>query len=385
MDTKTQRRPQFNSDKELEEFLTDNFTDTLKQSIRVTVRIMIKSEMEEFRKEVAEKLSFNGYYSRQMISGLGRINNIEVPRFRELAGQGLNLKTLGVFDQEKEKFLTMVGEMHRLGISQRKVGQLCERIFGIKISKNRVGLVHKELAQEESLQINNLGLADEFEYLLLDGIWVKCKNYGLTEDNKAVLLCALGITADGKRKIIGFQNALAEDFESWGNLLQNLKSRGLVGQNLKLVITDDNAALQKAVNQIYPDKPIQGCVTHKIRNVMGKTRHRNKNLVADDLKNIYQAETKDEATRRMENFAKKWFVAEEPAVRSLRFNFEKTLTYLDFPRELWHKIRTTNILEREFREVRRRIKVFDSSFNSPTSMINYGNTIFDNLNNHYPR
>ncbi|TAN33429.1 hypothetical protein EPN28_02615 [Patescibacteria group bacterium] len=106
--------------------------------------------------------------------------------------------------------------------------------------------------------------------------------------------------------------------------------------------------------------------------------------MAADVKIIYQSNSREEATERMKQFARKWYVAEEKAVNSLRFNFEKTLTYFDWPPDTWKKIRTTNILEREFREVRRRIKVFDNSFNDQNSLLRYGNSIFDNLNNHYP-
>jgi len=384
MNTKAQKSPGFNSDQELAKFLLSNLASSLKEAVKVTVRIMFKQEMEDFRQKINEQLSFNGYYQRNMTSPLGKIDNIDVPRFREKQQGEMNLQTNDVFNQEKDKFLNIVAEMHRLGISQRKVSQLCQACFGVKVNKNKVGLVHKELAQEESLRINQQKLADEFDYLLLDGTWAKCKNYGLNKDNQTVLLCALGITAAGKRKIIGFQIAFRENYENWSAFLQDLKQRGLTGHNLKLIITDDNGGLTKAVKHLYPQKPLQVCVAHKMRNVMSKTRHRNKKALGQDLKVIYRAQTKKEAQSLADKFAKKWFVAEEAAVRSLRFDFEKTLTYFNYPEDTWKKIRTTNILEREFREVKRRIKVFDNSFNHQPSMENYANTIFNDLNNHYP-
>lgn len=126
------------------------------------------------------------------------------------------------------------------------------------------------------------------------------------------------------------------------------------------------------------------CIVHKMRNVLTQTRHRNKPILAVDLKAIYRAQTKREALELLQKFCRKWYVAEQKAVTSLRFDFEKTLTYFDFHKELWPHIRTTNILEREFREVRRRIKVFDNSFNDNRSANSYANSIFDNLNHHYP-
>jgi transposase-like protein len=340
--------------------------------------------MDQLREEMKEKLSFNGYYNRQMLCGLGKIENVPVARFRERQVSDLPLNSLSLFDQEKEKFLALIAEIHRLGISDRKVEKLCQSVFGMKFSKNRVSAVHKELAEEESLQINRLPIADEFEYLIIDGIWVKTKNFGLKDNNKTVLLCALGITKAGERKIIGFTPADREDYESWRDFILSLKERGLTDKGLKLIIADDNGGLTKAVGHLFPQTKLQVCMAHKTRNVMGKTSWKNKAAIAKDLKKIYDSESKEEAMRNFKACAKKWYVAEPKAVASLRFDFEKTLTYYEFDKELWKKIRTSNILEREFREVRRRIKVFDNSFNDRDSLMRYGNTIFDYLNNNYP-
>lgn len=382
--SKSQSAPVFNSDEELQKFLTQSFTESLKQAIKVTVKIMIKTEMEQFRKETEQKLSFNGYYGRDMASMYGKISEIPIPRFRELNQGAIPLQTMNIFTKEKEKVFTLVSQMHELGISTRKIEKLCKTSFGIKISKNNVSLIHKELAEREELQINSQPLTDEFEYIILDGIWAHCKTYGLTDEKKMALLCALGITKEGERKIIGFRTAPAEDTESWGRLLADLKKRGLSGTTLTLAIADDNGALAAALEQYYPNVKTQICIVHKMRNVMSATRHVHKEAVTTDLKYIYAAQTNEEATERMKTFAKKWYLHEEKAVNSLRFHFEKTITYLSFPEEMWKKIRTSNILEREFREVRRRIGVFNNAFNSDQSFQNYGNTIFNYLNSNYP-
>jgi len=384
MKSKTHPKLNFNSDQELADFLLENLTDSLKQSVRITVKIMIKQEMDNLRKEINEKLSFNGYYHRNMVSSLGKIDNIDVPRFREKNISNMDLKSTNIFDQEKDNFLNIVAKMHQAGISQRKIAKLCKTCFGINVSKNRTGLVHRELAQQEEFRINDKILEDEFIYLLLDGIWMKCKNYGYNDNNKAVLLCALGIKSNGERKIIGFKFAYKEDYDSWHEFVLGLKKRGLIGKNLKLIISDDNGSLTKSISQAYPDKPVQVCITHKLRNVILKTSYKRRKQVASEAKIIYQAKNKKQAMDTAEKFCKKWFVAEEKAVRTLRFDFEKTLTYFDFPEQDWKQIRTTNILEREFREVRRRIKVFDNSFNDPNSVDTYANSIFNYLNNNYP-
>lgn len=107
-------------------------------------------------------------------------------------------------------------------------------------------------------------------------------------------------------------------------------------------------------------------------------------MVLKKIKKVFQSSSKEEAMNIAKSFCKKWFTREEKTIRSFTFNLELCLTYFEFPKEVWTKIRTTNILEREFREVRRRIKVFDNSFNSNESATRYANTIFHYLNNNYP-
>jgi len=384
MKIKSKKSPLFNDEKELAKFLLKDVTKSLEQAIKFTVKITVKEEMEEIRKGIDEKISFNGHYQRHLTSPIGRIENIDIPRFREKQNSELNLSSLNIFNEEKEKFIQIVQEMHRLGISQRKVAKLCKTCFGIKMNKNRVGKVHKELAQKEEFKINSQIIDDEFKYLFLDGLWVKCKTFGLSDKNDAVLLCALGVNETGERKILGFKFSRKEDYENWNEFILSLKERGLTKRGLKLIVTDDNKGLQKSLKYLFPKVSIQNCITHKIRNSFSKSSYKNRKEISGDLKTIYEARTKKEANKRREQFSKKWYVREERAVSSLNYNFEKTLTYLEFSRDEWTKIRTTNILEREFREVRRRIKVFDNSFENPESVNRYADSIFNHLNKNYP-
>jgi len=120
-----------------------------------------------------------------------------------------------------------------------------------------------------------------------------------------------------------------------------------------------------------------------MRNTITKSKPKNRKLISEDIKKVFQQKTKENAVKEAKAFCKKWYIQEEKAIRSFRHNLEDCFTYFQFPEHLWRKIRTTNILEREFREVRRRrcrIKVFDNTFNHVQSINNYANSIFNNLN-----
>ena len=320
--TKISRLPVFTEEKELTKFLETNFTESLKNMIKLTVKTMIKTEMESFRKEFSDKLYFNGYYGRNMTSTFGRIEDIPVPRFRQ-SPNSMALQTTGVFAEEQHKFMKLIEQMHLLGISQRKIKYLARICFGIPISVNRVGAIYRELVEKEDININQKQLSDDYEYLILDGIYEKTKGYGW-DDNRSVLLCALGVKPTGERQILGFSLARKEEIASWNPFVKSLKNRGLFGKNLKLVIADDHPAIKQAVDQYYPTIPIQLCMVHKERNVIGKTSHKNKKEIAEDLKIVFQSQTKDEAMEKAKQVVKKWYMTESKAMESFRFNLSST-------------------------------------------------------------
>lgn len=380
--SKNRKLEVFDGDRELSKFLETNFTESLKNMIKLTVKTMVKTEMEAFRKEYGEKLYFNGTYDRNMTSSFGRIEDIPIPRFRTTP-DGMETKTLSVFADEQQKFMKLVEQMHLLGISQRKIKHLARTCFGIPISVDRVGAIYRELAEKEDVNINAKPLTDDYAHLLLDGIWEKTKGYGW-DDNDSVLLCALGITPEGKRQILGFSLVREESSESWKRFVASLKTRGLTGGALKLVMADDHPAIKGAVETVYPTVLLQNCIVHKMRSVLRKTSYKTRAAIAEDLKEIFHSESKDEAMEKTKVVVKTWYMTEGKAMEALRFNIEYCFTYFSFPKELWMKIRTTNILEREFREVRRRMKGFDNTFQHEQSATRYANSLFTYLNGNYP-
>lgn len=382
---KPAKLPVFQDDSDLQRFLERNLEDSLKQLIRVSVTAMVRAELESLRSELPLPPSFNGYYPRQLTSPYGRIEDVPIPRLREGFSPDTTPHTLQVFDTEQQRFLRIVREMHRMGISQRNVKRLSKLCFGVTISADRVGAVHRELAVKEEAQLNSRSLAGvSYRYLVIDGVWAKAKGYGW-EDNDAVMLCAVGIRDDGTADILGFCVARAEDETSWETFLLSLIDRGLDTKLLRLVIADDGGGLRAALAKLLPHIPLQVCIVHKMRNVMRKASRKHRKAVTEGLKNIYRSQTKEEATDKTKALIKQWYASEKAAMESLRFHFEDTIQYMDFPKEDWHKLRTSNLVERLFREVRRRIKTMDNSFNSTDSFTDYSATTLSRLQEVYMR
>jgi len=273
----------------------------------------------------------------------------------------MNIEGLKLFEEEKQRFFELIAEMHQRGVSQEKIRSLCREYFGHKISKKKIGKVYAELIAEESYQINKQVLDDEFIFLFIDGIWEKVYTLRIDgETNKMVTLCALGIRQDGSRKILGFELAKSEDGESWIKLLESIKKRGLRGENLKIIVSDGNEGGLNAIQEIYPYKKVQLCLSHKARNIMNKAPAKYKKEIGEDFSKIYQSKNLEEALNHCKEFEKKWWVRAEKSVNSLKHRFSQYFTFLEFDPAIWQVIRTTNPLERTFREVRRRTKVFDN-------------------------
>lgn len=381
--------PVFDDDRELSLYLERSLTDNLKHFIRHSVTTLVKAEMEQLRAELQEASgttpAFNGYYNRHLTSPFGRVESIPIPRFREGFGRHgeLTPTTLDGFSDEQARTWKLLNDMHQMGVSQRKVKLLAKQHLGLTMSAKKLKDVSQELVMHESAQINLKSLSDDYQYLFLDGIWEKVKGHGW-DKTAAVVLCVLGVKRDGKRELIGFTLARAEDADSWTTLLKQMKERGLSGNDLDLVVMDDSAGCKLAIERVFGNIPIQNCIVHKLRSVIAHTSHKHKAAIAEDLKAITAAQSPDEATTAAKAVAQKWYQKEARAIASLRHNFEYCLTYYQFPKGTWKTIRSTNILEREFREVRRRTKVNDHSFNNFESARRYHEGMFQYLNQYYP-
>lgn len=254
-------------------------------------------------------------------------------------------------------------------MSTPKLKGIAREIYGREVSPQTVSSASSSLDEELS-RFKEKPIDDTVEFLFLDGISQKVREIGI---EKKVMLCAFGIhrkkenQEERDKDILSFQLTDVEDEASWKGFLADLKGRGLLGKSLKLVITDGNPALLKALKSIYPFTKAQRCIAHKMRNVAVKIRKMNRPHCLKEAKGIFASENRKEALRRFREWESKWLVEEERAVRCLRKDLFACFHYFDFDKELWKSIRTTNMLERAFREVRRRTRPMNNFFTNEAS------------------
>jgi len=241
------------------------------------------------------------------------------------------------------------------GVSTRKIGGLFETLLNTKVSASKVSNVCKKL-NALVRAYHQRPLLDEYQYLILDGISLKIRIHGKYVNRR--FLVAYGITMFGKRELIDFKPARGESKEAWESFLQNLFLRGFEGKHLKLIAMDGSAGLKAACELIYPRAKIQRCWAHKLRNVSNYCKAKYEKACIADARKIYLAQNKNEALKRFKEWKAAWKNACPDAVHCLEKDLEDLLPFLDCPKTHQIKVRTTNVIERAFREVRRRIKVF---------------------------
>jgi transposase-like protein len=185
---------------------------------------------------------------------------------------------------------------------------------------------------------------------------------------KRVVLVALGMTPEGKKEVIDFTIAHGESQAAWDAFLSDLYKRGLRAEGLELIVTDGGKGLLAALPFVYPGIPIQRCWAHKTRNVLNCIRKRDQEAAKKDLAAISNAMGIRQARTALKRFADKWEGLYPRALASLRECEEDLFAFFRIKdTALWKKIRTTNLIERRFRELRRRTRPM-GVFSDRTSM-----------------
>ena len=138
--------------------------------------------------------------------------------------------------------------------------------------------------------------------------------------------------------------------------VDNLYRRGLKGDFLNLVTIDGNRALALAINTVYPYVYIQKCWVHKLRNIASKLPKSAHSSCLFDAKKIYMADSKRAGTSIYREWVARYSDIYPKPVKCLSKDIESMLCFFDYPKDVWKKIRTTNAIERSFREVRRRTR-----------------------------
>ena len=245
------------------------------------------------------------------------------------------------------------------GASTRATAEEINRAFGTKINPSDVSRFTDTILPDVIAWLER-PITETFDYLFFDAIYLPFKLPKATE--KAALLCAVGLTATGKRRVLGFLLGDKENDDSWTALINDLLKRGLDKKYISMVISDEHKAILSAVGKTL-DKPHQLCVIHKMRNALCRVhgKHNRKEFYAD-FNAIYWANSKEDALRALGRLEARWGRLYPKAVQIACANSEAYLRFMNEPEKLWTILRSSNLIERFNRELRRRLNSAGAMF-----------------------
>ena len=351
----TQRFEGFVQD--LQESFWGDFQGRTRQALKELLEKDSQQQMAEYlglqwheRTQPAERVDYrNGFYERDYVTALGVIR-LRIPRTRQ---RSFLPRWIERMQRRAPEVAELIRQAFLRGISTRQVGRVVAVLTGEAVSAQTVSQLTRVLDQAVRA-FHERPLGDDWAYVVLDGVWLKVRRaFG---PQRVLLLVAYGIRRDGKRELLAFTRAKSESQAGWEGLLNDLFGRGLRGANLQLVITDGCPGLARALETVYPRARHQRCWVHKMRNILEKVRRRDEKQVKAQAQKIYLAQNVAAARRAFERFRFHWRRHYPAMVGQLERDLPELLNFYRLPRHLWRKLRTTNVIERCFVEVRRRTR-----------------------------
>lgn len=352
----------------------------IREATRVVMEAIMREELEKFVGAAwgectpARKGYRNGFYTRDLATTSGPIDDLNVPRDR--AGE-FHTQVFERYNRYEQQVADGLTEMFVSGTSTHKVGEVAQTLMGVAPSASAVSRLNQTLTEQfETWRVRPL-LA-HYRILYLDGVHFTVRHG--TQTDSTIILTALGVDLEGNKDVLALRACAQEDKDGWSCLLQDVRNRGVT--QIDLIITDGHDGLLAAVGSLFTATPRQRCVVHKQRNVLNAIPHRERKEISAELGGIFKLEKKEEALLNLAAFKAKYQKRYPEAIRSLCEDEEHLLTFYAFPPVMHRYIRTTNAIESFFSNVRQRTDQIDA-FTTETSCLTIVWAVMQDI--HLPR
>jgi len=340
---------------------------SLDQFLASTIDSLMEMEREEYLEQAKIQDKGNGFYGRAFNSLSKNCLKINVPRTRtgDFSPDTLELVKIG---QEQVNDLCL--SLYKKGMTSRDVSELIKEMFGEGVSATKVTNLAKVFRKfREAWEKSKL--EKHYPAMFCDCIFITVRR----EDSysREAVYVAYGVRQDLKREILCLSVNPTESASEWGELFEKLKKRGM--EKTDLIIADGLEGLEQEVHRVFAGAKFQKCVVHKMRNILNKTRPKDKAEMAEDLKEVFNNfdsdATIEKALQKVENLCVKW-KSKYPNLK--RFfkegRIEYYFTYIEFHPGIRRMIYTTNSIENVNRIIRKATKN-KLSFESPDNLLDY--------------
>jgi putative transposase len=337
-------------DNEGQALIGELLQERLRLAIKYTLIQILEEEVEAFvnaapYQRTPERRDYrNGHYERDLGTSMGVIEDLPVPRTRD----GFQTELFEHYHRRQAELDEAICKMFVRGVSTAQVGDVVEALTGSSLSPSAVSRVFHSL-ESEFEGWKQRQLKSHYLYLFADGTYFSVI-YG-ADGCKMPILAVVGIDDEGRRDVLAFSVGERENQNAWEDLLEELKSRGV--ETVDLWITDGNKAMLNAIDKKFPTSKRQRCIKHKMENVLSYIPKKHQDEVRPELRAIFYQDSREKGDQELAAFIAKYENIYPSAVACLKRDLEACLTFYSFPAQHWKFIRTTNIIERLFNEVKK--------------------------------
>jgi len=313
----------------------------------------------------------NGTRMRGLCTRIGKLE-LEVPRHRNVPFKTVLFEN---YQRNEQALISTMMEMVVQGVSTRNIQKVTEELCGESFSKSTVSEICRELDIPVKAFKERL-LPDKYPFIMADAMYIKVR-----EDHRVrskALLLAIGVNPEGKKEVLGFDICDAEKTNTWKTFFEGLKSRGLRG--VDLVISDSHKGLVESIKECFPGASWQRCQAHLSRNILDKCPKKYMAGLASELTAMFNSSTLEEARRLRDSIFEEYQDVASAAVQTLDEGFEDAMTIMYLPMKYRQSLRTSNIIERENREIRKREKVIQIFLNIESALRLLGAVLMDDHN-----
>jgi transposase-like protein len=341
------------------ELLTEEGFEGMASAMQILLNEAMKLERAEFigaapyERSAARRGWANGFKPKHVATRAGEIE-LSVPQVRnvEFGQEGFYPKSLERGVRSERALKLAIAEMYVQGVSTRRVAEITRELCGLDVSSTQVSRAAAALDEElEAWRTRELG---QCRYLILDARYEKVRHGGSVVS--CAVLSAVGVRDDGKRSVLGASVALSEAEVHWRSFLASLLDRKLRG--VELVVSDDHEGLKAALRACFPAVPWQRCQFHLQRNAVAYVpRVAMRREVAEVLRGIFNAPDRAEADRRLKMAVAGYRESAPRLAEWMEHSIPEGLTVFALPSSHRRLLRTTNMLERLNKEIKRRTRV----------------------------
>ena len=317
--------------------------------------------------------SRNGSYPKKLRTSSGE-STIQVPRDRngEFEPQVVKKQVANTNElrsdcafQAEDKIIGMYAKgtlKVRSALSVRDIQETLQELYGVEVSPTTLSAItDKVWGLVEEWQ--NRALASVYPIVYLDAIYIKLRHEGKVEN--IAVYTVLGVDVEGHRDVLGhWVGDGNESSNFWLSVITDLQNRGV--KDIFIACMDGLSGFKEAVLAVFPHTQIQRCIIHQIRNSLKYVTWNDQKAFMVDLKQVYQAATRESAEANLRQLTEKWGDKYAVAIRSWQNNWEDLATYFAYPAEIRRLIYTTNSVEGYHRQLRKVTKS-KSIFPTPES------------------